>query len=187
MEKYSKLISEEDIQLFHQTVGEIASLSHSKKLNLRKSPSGESVCKNSSHKLNKTQVPHIHDFELNDSIEYRFGGEDAVFFSRPGLSPKILRQLKRGKCQLDASIDLHGKTIDEARQSLIDFIQHCHHQNYRWLLVIHGKGLSSLQQKPILKNHVTAWLMQIPIVLAYSSATQQHGGTGAVAVLIKKQ
>ena len=185
MGKDSKLIPKEDSQLFRQTVGEVAPLSHSEKIHLQKSPSKDGVNKKRSNDLDKAQASPSHDLELNDSIEYRFNGEESVFFSRPGLNLKNLKQLKRGKYQLDASIDLHGETIDQARQSLIDFIQNCHHQNYKWLLVIHGKGLSSPEQKPILKNHVAAWLMQMPMVLAYKSALPQNGGSGAVAVLLK--
>jgi DNA-nicking Smr family endonuclease len=51
--------------------------------------------------------------------------------------------------------------------------------------IVHGKGLSSRNQEPVLKNKLRGWLMQKNEIIAYVEAKRQDGGSGAVIVLIK--
>jgi DNA-nicking Smr family endonuclease len=50
--------------------------------------------------------------------------------------------------------------------------------------IIHGKGLRSGRRGPVLKGMVGAMLHRVGPVLAYVSARQVDGGTGAVYVLL---
>ena len=52
--------------------------------------------------------------------------------------------------------------------------------------LVHGKGLGSGQRGPILKGKVDRWLRRWDPVLAFSSARQVDGGTGAIYVLLRK-
>jgi len=52
--------------------------------------------------------------------------------------------------------------------------------------VVHGKGYSSPNNKPVIKAYVNRWLRESETVLAFHSAQKQDGGTGAVYVLLKK-
>jgi DNA-nicking Smr family endonuclease len=52
--------------------------------------------------------------------------------------------------------------------------------------IIHGKGHGSHQRKPVLKGKVDHWLRQRRDVLAFCSARQADGGTGAVYVLLRR-
>jgi DNA-nicking Smr family endonuclease len=52
--------------------------------------------------------------------------------------------------------------------------------------IIHGKGHGSHQKRPVLKQYVNHWLRQRDEVLAFCSARQVDGGTGAVYVLLKR-
>jgi DNA-nicking Smr family endonuclease len=57
------------------------------------------------------------------------------------------------------------------------------------VLVVHGRGLHSKDQIPILKESVQAWLSQGRLakgVLAFSSARPADGGVGAVYVLLRR-
>jgi DNA-nicking Smr family endonuclease len=55
----------------------------------------------------------------------------------------------------------------------------------RCVRVIHGKGLRSNERLPVLKNLVSHLLRQIPAVMAFVSARQNDGGTGATYVLLR--
>ena len=55
-------------------------------------------------------------------------------------------------------------------------------------MIIHGKGQTSAEQDrcSILKGCTDHWLRELDIVQAFNSAQPQHGGTGAVYVLLRK-
>jgi DNA-nicking Smr family endonuclease len=55
-------------------------------------------------------------------------------------------------------------------------------------MVIHGKGQTSAEKErcSILKGCTDKWLRDLDVVQAFHSAQPQHGGTGAVYVLLRK-
>ncbi|WDA23515.1 Smr/MutS family protein [Aeromonas hydrophila] len=55
----------------------------------------------------------------------------------------------------------------------------------RCLLILHGKGERSTP-RALLKSYVSAWLPQLPAVMAMHSAERRHGGGGALYVLLRK-
>lgn len=109
--------------------------------------------------------------------------EGRLEFSQPGFSKKLLRDLRRGLEGYQAVLDLHGKTVEEARQALQQFITACRSQGILRTLVIHGKGHG--KTKPILKNKLNHWLRQSEEVLAFCSARQADGGSGAIYLRLK--
>jgi len=110
-------------------------------------------------------------------------GEELVFH-RPGVPTSILRKLRRGHYRVQAEIDLHGLTVAEAKPALREFIAHAQDRDIRCIRIIHGKGLRSGHRGPVLKSAVSAVLRRTGAVLAYVSARQVDGGTGAVYVLL---
>jgi len=106
-------------------------------------------------------------------------------FLRRGLSQDILSKLRRGHWSVQAEIDLHGHTVDEAHDALSDFLVEAREHRYRCVRVIHGKGLTSPNRVPILKGKVRAWLSRWGEVLAYCEAPPTHGGGGAVLILLR--
>lgn len=110
-------------------------------------------------------------------------GDDVLEFHRGGLQHKVLRKLRQGQYNVDATLDMHGMRVAEAQEELSYFLLHCAKRGIRHMLIIHGKGHG--MTKPILKNKLNQWLRQIESVLAFCSATQQEGRTGAVYVLLK--
>ncbi len=99
--------------------------------------------------------------------------------------PDILKQLKNGHIQWEASIDLHGFTIDQALQELSELIDMCCAKQIDCIRVIHGKGFSGSEQRPVLKSYCNHWLAQMPQVLAFCSAPPKDGGSGALYVLLQ--
>ena len=113
------------------------------------------------------------------------GGEELVFH-RPQVQPPVLRRLRRGEYRVQREIDLHGMTVAEAKHALRSFLLACLEREVRCVRVIHGKGLRSGHRGPVLKSAVNAVLRRTGAVLAFVSARQVDGGTGALYVLLDR-
>ena len=110
---------------------------------------------------------------------------ETLFYHRKGLRLQELTKLKKGEFSVQAILDLHGFTQDEAELQTIAFINDCYQSKYRYIRIIHGKGYNSEDNFPILKNLVNQILRQKKQVLAFTSTPQKDGGTGAVNVFLK--
>lgn len=111
---------------------------------------------------------------------------EKLSFSRSGLQHSLLKKLRLGKLPVENHLDLHGMTVAEASQALLAFIAECEENGCRCAIIVHGKGYSSPDNKPVIKAYLNHWLKNISSVLAFCSAQIQHGGTGAVYVLLKR-
>ena len=109
-------------------------------------------------------------------------------FKRPGIQNGVYRKLRLGHYQLDARLDLHRFGIKQAREEVFSFISEASHLGLRTLLIVHGKGHSKAngEKTAVLKGYVNQWLRELEAVQAFHSAQPQHGGTGAVYVLLRK-
>ena len=121
---------------------------------------------------------------LDDYSDIETGAE--LLFVRTGIQQRVLRKFRRGQYTIEAKLDLHGRTVAEARELVSRFLHRARAGNKRCVRIIHGKGLSSIGKLPILKVKVNSWLRQKDEVLAFCSARASDGGTGAVYVLLKK-
>ena len=111
---------------------------------------------------------------------------DELWFARTGVGHRTLRKLRRGRFSVAAALDLHGMTVEEARETLVQFLGWAAQQRSRCVRIIHGKGHGS-RNGPVLKRKVFHWLCQRDEVLAVCSAQRVHGGTGAVYVLLQRK
>ncbi len=115
---------------------------------------------------------------------YLEGGDEAAW-TRAGVQQSVLRDLRRGRWAIQAHLDLHGYTRDEARLAVNRFIAECQGLGKRCVRIVHGKGLGSPGREPILKKLVLGWLTQKTEVLAFCQARTVDGGAGAVMVLLQ--
>lgn len=113
---------------------------------------------------------------------------------------RTAQRLQQGKIAIEARLDLHGMSQNEAHAELESFIINAHNQGKRLVLIITGKGNlrgqkdksgeNWMQEKPgVLKRRVPNWLDDNPlrnIVLQYNYARPQHGGEGALYVLLRR-
>ena len=70
------------------------------------------------------------------------------------------------------------------------FIRKSYLESKKCVLIVHGRGLGSKDNIPVIKNKLAAWLTRGSIgkkVLAYTSALPHDGGTGAVYVLLSSR
>lgn len=111
---------------------------------------------------------------------------DSLRFYRPSVGRRTMRKLLRGGFSVQAEIDLHGMTVAEAKPRLAEFVTNCASRGQLCIRIVHGKGLRSGQRGPVLKRNVNRWLQQWDAVLAFVSARQVDGGTGAVYVLLQR-
>ncbi len=111
-------------------------------------------------------------------------GEE-LWYLRKQTPSNLLTRLRRGEFRIQAECDLHGLTQPEARLALSSFFQECRWRRIHCVRIIHGKGLGSPQQQPILKLKVNRWLRQRREVLAFCAAPVQDGGQGALYVLME--
>ncbi len=118
-----------------------------------------------------------------DDLEQSSG--ETLRFKRASVGRTTMRMLTRGSYAIQAEIDLHGMTVAEAKPRLEKFVQRCAANNKLCIRIVHGKGLGSGDRGPVLKTGVNRWLRQWDVVLAFVSARQVDGGTGAVYVLLK--
>ena len=119
-------------------------------------------------------------------IDTNIDQNNSLFYHRGGLQHAYLKRLKRGDIKIEARLDLHGQTLDQAQRSLSQFIEASVDAGLRCVLIVHGRGLGS-ENRPLLKQAVSQWLPQINRVLAFSSAIPSHGGVGAVYVILRRQ
>lgn len=112
-------------------------------------------------------------------------GEDLLFV-RPGIQQRTLRKLRRGVFVVGAELDLHGMTVSIARREVAEFLRECKRRRVQCARIVHGKGRGSRHRGPVLKRKIGNWLHQRDEVLAYCSARDCDGGTGAIYVLLKR-
>ncbi len=134
---------------------------------------------------NKNEENATSEDALTDNIFVEIEAGDEWSFVQPGMSHQTLRRLRRGYWKIQDNLDLHGYTRDEARQTLSIFLDTCAQQKFRCVRVIHGKGLSSKNRKPVLKTRIGNWLMQRTDVLVFCQARPEEGGGGAILILLK--
>jgi DNA-nicking Smr family endonuclease len=114
----------------------------------------------------------------------------------PPLAPLGRRErsrVARGHTEIDARIDLHGMTQDEAHGALSHFLRSRQRDGARLVLVITGKGArfgpsEDGRERGVLKRQVPMWL-RLPelreIVIGFEDAGIGHGGSGALYVRLR--
>jgi len=180
MKPKKTLLTDEDLQLFLDAVGEVEPVGGAEQ-DIRPSPP-------------KPRKPRIlqdnEDFArcllsdgLLDETDIEYG--ETLTYLRPGIQQSVLRKLRRGQYSIGGSLDLHGMTVDEARAAISVFLAEQRLGPRRCVRIVHGKGNRSAHRGPVLKRMVNRWLPQRDDVLAFCSALPHDGGTGAVYVLLK--
>ena len=107
-------------------------------------------------------------------------------FVANGVDQREIRKLKKSEYVVRGTHDLHGMTGAEAVASVGRFIETSRHRGHRCVCIIHGRGVHSMGNQPILKTRVREYLRSHRSVLAYTDAPVSDGGPGAVYVLLRK-
>jgi DNA-nicking Smr family endonuclease len=107
------------------------------------------------------------------------------------LDRRLRQRLARGLAQIDARIDLHGRTQAEAHDALVRFLRVRRAEGARIVLVITGKGMRGLsdEERGVLRRQVPLWLRSPQLretVLGFEPAGPAHGGEGAFYVRLRR-
>jgi DNA-nicking Smr family endonuclease len=122
-------------------------------------------------------------WDISFSDEYMMGAVS-------GLGPKVMRRLKRGEFSVQDYIDLHGLKKKEAEEVVREFLINSYQKGFRCVLIVHGRGLGSVDHQPAIKKELPVWFRRgilKRIVLAFVTARPCDGGAGALYVLLKKR
>ncbi len=109
---------------------------------------------------------------------------------RVGVDKRTAKRLKRGQLAVEARMDLHGLTQEEAHRALSAFVQGSQAAGRRCVLVITGKGLRPDGTTGVLRAAVPRWLNQPDLrerIVAFTHATPRDGGDGALYLLLKRK
>jgi DNA-nicking Smr family endonuclease len=101
------------------------------------------------------------------------------------------RQLSRGQAQIDARLDLHGMTQNEAHRALLRFVARCQAQGTKFALIVTGKGAPDtlFDARGVLRRQVPLWLASGEFrayVVGFDIAGRLHGGDGALYLRIRR-
>ena len=103
------------------------------------------------------------------------------------------------KSKKTRSLDLHGKTLDEANQIIENFIRKSYEDKVHKLIIVTGKGLHSSNEKDpyvskdlgILKYSIPNFLKNnaelMGLISNISEASIEDGGSGAFYIFLKKK
>ena len=103
------------------------------------------------------------------------------------------------KSKKTRSLDLHGKTLDEANQIIENFIRKSYEDKVHKLIIVTGKGLHSSNEKDpyvskdlgILKYSIPNFLKNntelMELISNISEASIEDGGSGAFYIFLKKK
>jgi DNA-nicking Smr family endonuclease len=119
------------------------------------------------------------------SIDTLLEVDETLSYARSGVGPDVLRKLRGGGWVTQGQLDLHGLRVDEAREAVGQFIRDSVKRGVRCVRIVHGKGLGSMNKKPVLKQKVRNWLVQKEEVIAFCTARAADGGSGALMVLLR--
>ena len=119
----------------------------------------------------------------------------------PPLAPlgrRLKQRVARGREPIDARLDLHGMTQQEAHAALLRFLHRAQADGVKTALVVTGKGLRKSSRidgrdahssPGVLKRQVPMWLA-LPefrlLVVGFDDAHVGHGGEGALYVRLRR-
>ncbi|GHA48216.1 DNA mismatch repair protein MutS [Amylibacter ulvae] len=146
-----------------------------------------------------TQSP-IQPFHIGDKVvETRKGSgpdfREAPAKTSPNMDKRNFQRLLKGKMEIEATLDLHGMTYDQAQKRITMFIRQSHVAGLRMILVITGKGRThgvdefNRPKGGVLRQSLPDWLRSPALnhlVLQVTPAQQRHGGAGAWYVYLRR-
>ncbi|MFC5076993.1 putative DNA endonuclease SmrA [Vibrio thalassae] len=173
---------DDDLDLFQQMMGDVKPI-HSDTVELKKTHqvSDAHLAKREAALWLSEQDPEYLSIDYAPMIK----PDDLIEFKRDGMQEGVYRKLRLGKYPLQAKLDLHRRTLKEARDEVVKFLQQCMRMDIRTVLIVHGRGERS-NPPALIKSYLAHWLTQIKDVQCAHSAQRFHGGSGAVYVMLRK-
>lgn len=106
-----------------------------------------------------------------------------------GVDRRSAQRLTRGQLPVEAALDLHGHTQEQAHAALERFLSEVQARGLRCVLVITGRGTTKAAGG-VLRAQVPRWLNEPANrarILAFDYAQPKDGGLGALYVMIRRK
>ncbi|MDP1698406.1 MAG: Smr/MutS family protein [Xanthomonadaceae bacterium] len=171
-------VANDDAELFRSAIGAVRPLPESSPLPRQPPP------KPLPRMRQRDEAEAVAASHATDPAIAQMLSEGMLAWRRPHVSARVLARLKRGEYAIQDELDLHGLSEAAARKLLQAFLTNASRERWHCLRVIHGKGLSSERGESVLRPLVAHLLSLHGDVLAFASAPQNQGGSGATLVLI---
>lgn len=87
--------------------------------------------------------------------------------------------------KVEARLDLHGLTREEAWDRLKTFVNDCQRRGVRKIMIIHGKGIHTTGSDPVLGEVVRKFIEEDEHMGLSGHPDRKYGGNGATWVILK--
>ena len=167
-------LSAEERQLFEREFAGVAPLGGGERVPVIPKPSASSRLPSEGGKREGKTIALTSDADTIQGAGY-------------GVSHETLHKLARGQIRIEKTCDLHGLAAQVARHTCERFVVESARSGLRAVLIICGRGLHSGDDGPVLRDVVVDVLRSArQHVLGFTSLPPDRGGTGALAVLIRR-
>jgi DNA-nicking Smr family endonuclease len=126
---------------------------------------------------------------VSEGVRFKIRREDDyVEGLRADASPKLLARIQGRGFAPEARLDLHGLRANQVAPAIDRFVRIHHRRGARNVLLIVGKGLHSEDGTSVLAPAAIEAITQglpSPWVVAFCTAHAEHGGAGAIAVMLR--
>ncbi|WP_374601865.1 Smr/MutS family protein [Arenimonas sp.] len=174
-------VTEDDAALFREAIGEVRRFEAPPPEPARPRPAPRPRMREIDEALALQQSRQAGWFEAT------IDAAEALAYRRDEVPEKVLKALKRGQYSIGGELDLHQMRAPEAERWLREFLAQSRAGGHACVRIIHGKGLRAAAGGSVLKALVDRMLRQRADVLAFASAPEAMGGTGAVLVLLARK
>ena len=174
---------EDDFDFFQKSMQGVKKMDTSNIAKIEKDKKKKMDAQTLAKRASATGPMQIDNAELSDTqaMLNPVASQATLSYRIATLQHKVFEDLKAGNLRWFEAVDLHGCTVEDARVAVLQIIQMAKDENQNVIKIVHGKG-----PEAILKTYVNGWLRQHRDVLAFVSAPEKQGGTGAVLVLLKR-
>ena len=165
------VLTPEDEALFRDAMGGVTPLETRDRVNVRPAPTS----------------PVVRVVELPPEVKLTVDGDSHRYAARAaGVSHAQIAELRAGKLRVEATIDLHGSTVEPALAHLRQFLIESRRIGMRCVLIVHGKGTHSEHGAPLREAVLNQLLGPLSgLVHALASAAPADGGAGATYVMLR--
>lgn len=145
--------------------------------------------------VSKSKITIKHREQYASKQEFSTYSKYLEEYNAGGIDASTMRKFKKEEFKVEAVLDLHGLTEDEAFAKVENFIPQCYNQGKRCIIIITGKGLTAhpdddiFTPKGILRRQVPQWLNTPSLramILIFKHPAEKLGGNGALYILLKR-
>lgn len=182
-------LSDEDKRLFRQSVKGVTPINDTRRLAHRaarlKNPEFYHAKREQAEGAPILMQPRRTKVEPSKKLSpHQIAVENDSYLAQ-GMGKDVLKKLQQVYWPIEATLDLHGFTLEQAADRFNRFLGTCIEFEVRCFLVIHGKGHGSKEGQSILKSYLTAFLRDIEKIAAFIPAPEHLGGEGALLIVCK--